>query len=349
MKKLIKMPKISYFNNFIQTIIHTTRYEGVDENDKPIYNNNPLPILSAKGTVKLHGTNAAVCYNVENGLWAQSKNNIITPKKDNAGFAFFVEKNKNSFLKLIESINFFNSANLDKETIAIYGEWAGTGIQSGVGISKLEKKFYLFGVKIVPDNSEIAAYWLPNITSFISDNPNILNISSFQTFQINVDFNMPAPANREMLKMLAEVEKECPVAKAQGISGIGEGIVFETIYKNDLLRWKIKGEKHAGIPKIKKSQKIDDQTMQQIIDTAEKVTPEWRLSQMYQETFNTLNGGKGDIKKTGDYLRAVIQDIMAEDMNIIIDSGLTPKQVNPKISDRARKWFMIKLNEEAGL
>jgi hypothetical protein len=50
--------------------------------------------------------------------------------------------------------------NCSKETVSIYGEWAGRGIQAGVGISQLEKKFYIFGVKISPFDDSLPAYWI---------------------------------------------------------------------------------------------------------------------------------------------------------------------------------------------
>jgi hypothetical protein len=36
-------------------------------------------------------------------------------------------------------------------TITIYGEWCGGNIQKGVGITNLEKSFFIFGVKITPN------------------------------------------------------------------------------------------------------------------------------------------------------------------------------------------------------
>ena len=48
------------------------------------------PTLTFNGTIKLHGTCASICYNDYN-MWVQSRKQIITPLKDNAGFAFFVE------------------------------------------------------------------------------------------------------------------------------------------------------------------------------------------------------------------------------------------------------------------
>ena len=97
-KKHISYPKIGQFRNVIADINRMITYVGQDDNDEPIYDHSiPKPTLVFKGTVKLHGTNAGVCYNHQQGIWAQSRSRVITPVKDNAGFAFFVENNKQTF------------------------------------------------------------------------------------------------------------------------------------------------------------------------------------------------------------------------------------------------------------
>ena len=174
-------------------------------------------------------------------------------------------------------------------------------------------------------------------------------MQDFHVFEIEIDFNNPLLSNNEMVSMVEIVEKECPIAKQLGVSGIGEGIVFETTFKGQAYKWKMKGEKHAGKSKVKKANKVDDKKIQIIIDVVEKVTPEWRLSQMYQEVFDTINGGSGDIKRTGDYIGAVIRDVMKEEVSVISESGLIPKDINSSVSKKSRVWLMKKLDEEAGL
>lgn len=349
MKKAIKMPSIEQFRNAIHHIIKATRFTGLDENEDPIYNNDKLPVLNAIGTVKLHGTNASICYNVEHGIWAQSKKNIITSEKDNAGFAFFVENNEDIILDLIHEFNTAYKINLHYNTVSIYGEWAGKGIQKNVGISELDKKFYIFGIKVTPHREEDPAFWLESNVFCLKGIEGIFHVKDFKTFELDIDFNNPLLSQNEMVDMVEEVETECPVAKAFDVSGIGEGIVFEVNYFDVIYRWKMKGEKHAGKSKVKTAKKVDNDKLQLVIDIVEKVTPEWRLAQMYQETFDTLNGGKGDIKKTGDYLRTLINDVMKEEASTISEAGLIPKDINASISKKARLWFMKKLDEEAGI
>ena len=90
MKKQISYPKIMQFRNVVADISNRIAYVGKDENGDAIFDRTiPKPVLTFKGTVKLHGTNCGVSYNAESGLWAQSRNGIITPENDNAGFAQF--------------------------------------------------------------------------------------------------------------------------------------------------------------------------------------------------------------------------------------------------------------------
>jgi len=349
MKKAIRMPSIEQFRSAIHHITKAARFGGLDSENEPIYNLNVLPTLKAQGTVKLHGTNASVCYNTDDGLWVQSKKNIITSEKDNAGFAFFAESKRFLFIELCQIALVNNNLDQSNNSVTIYGEWAGIGIQKNVGISQLEKSFYIFGIKISPFDEEQDSYWVDSHIFDLSKEKHIHHMKDFKTFEMEIDFNNPLLSNNEMVSMVKLVEKECPVAKQLGVSGIGEGIVFETTFKGISYKWKMKGEKHAGKSKVKKANRVDDKKIQTIIDVVEKVTPEWRLSQMYQEVFDTINGGSGDIKKTGDYIGAVIRDVMKEEVNVISEAGLIPKDINSSVAKKSRVWLMKKLDEDAGL
>ena len=151
MKKMIKFPSIDQFRTVVSNINRQYNFVGLDENGEAIYDPSlPKPTLKFKGTVKLHGTNAGVSFNEESGMWAQSRENIITPEHDNAGFAFFAHSHETEFLRMFFDVATKENIDVDKNTISIYGEWVGKGIQKGVGISNIEKSFFIFGVKITP-------------------------------------------------------------------------------------------------------------------------------------------------------------------------------------------------------
>lgn len=348
-KKIIKFPKIEQFASAVQTILRRVNFVGLDENGDAIYDPSiPKPTITFHGTVKLHGTNASVAFNAPKGIWYQSRENIITPEKDNAGFAFFAETNKEHFMRIIHDVAAEHDIDMHQNTITVYGEWAGRGIQKNVAISELDKAFYLFGIKVSPFNTEQVAYWVDH-GSYDNPSVRIFNIEGFDKFAVDVDFNNPKMAQNTFYELTEQVEQECPVAKHFGVSGIGEGIVWTAEYKGDSYRFKTKGDKHAGKSKVKTVKKVDNAKLQLMIDTADKVTPVWRLEQMLEKTFDFMNGGTMNRSKLGDFIRLVIKDIMEEDLHIISDAGLEPKEINKRVSEIARMYFFEQEKERLGL
>lgn len=95
-------------------------------------------------TEKIHGTNAQVYvfeYTSTNGqsheprmgVRAGSRTRIITPEDDNYGFARWVHDNADGLIKTLGPGLHF-------------GEWFGSGINSGYNLTKGEKRFALFNV-----------------------------------------------------------------------------------------------------------------------------------------------------------------------------------------------------------
>jgi hypothetical protein len=178
--------------------------------------------------VLVHNSNGSVCYNEPGGMWTQSRERIITTESDNAGFAFFTQTKEEILTNLFEQVREKNNVDLNSNTISIYGEWCGSNIQSTVGLTNLEKSFFIFGVKISPFGEEETAYWVDH--SYLrSPENNIYNIDDYETFEIEIDFNVPQLSQNKLNELALQVEAECPVAKAFGYPNtIGEGIVFST-------------------------------------------------------------------------------------------------------------------------
>lgn len=82
-------------------------------------------------TEKIDGTNACVVITEEGEFGCQSRSQIITPEKDNFGFAKWAYSNKEELMKLGPGHHF--------------GEWWGLGIQRGYGLT--EKRFSLFNTR----------------------------------------------------------------------------------------------------------------------------------------------------------------------------------------------------------
>ena len=340
---MIKFPSIEQFRNVVATINRNFNYLGLDVNGEAIYDQSlPKPTITFKGTVKLHGTNAGVSYNNEAGVWAQSRENIITSQKDNAGFAFFVESKDTEFRELFDIIATHNNIDCDTNTITIYGEWAGKGIQKGVGISQLGNKvFFIFGVKITPHTEteeELRAnpaYWVDH--SYLNnEDVRIYNIEDFQTYSIDIDFNMPHLVQNQLSELTLQVEEQCPVAKAFGFNGIGEGIVWTAECGGIIQRFKVKGEKHSS-SKVKTLAAVDTEKLNSITEFIEYAVTDSRFNQSLENVFP--NNEPIDTKKLGDVIRWVVNDIIKEETDTLVSNGLEPKDVNKYISNEVRTKF----------
>lgn len=232
--KHITYPSTDHLRNLITNIIRHYNYDGKDAEGNPIYDpSKPKPVIKFNGTCKQHGTFFGVCFNETDGMWCQSKENIITPLKDNAGSAFFAEGRKEILLSFFDEIYARN--NLSKDyTLMICSEFAGSNIQKGVGLSNIEKSMFIFAVKVCKlDDEDFTNYWVDS--SYLRSNENrIYNIQDFKTYELEIDFNCPQLVQNQIVEWTLEVEAECPVTKDllghredyTELCKIGEGIVF---------------------------------------------------------------------------------------------------------------------------
>jgi hypothetical protein len=321
-----------------------TRYVGKDEDGNPIFDNTiPLPTLKFHGTVKLHGTNASICYNQVDGLWIQSRERIITPESDNAGFAWYVTSNIDKYTTMINEFAIANNIDLTSNTICVYGEWCGGSIQSGVALNQLNKMFVVFEVKTYNEEDGYTVY---NHSELKDEAIRCFNINQFESYDIEIDFNNPAPALDKITEMTVSVEDECPVGKHFGVHGIGEGIVFTGEINGTQVKFKSKGEKHSNSKGDRRSKlKASGQDEEQLrheqlkINIALTVTPDWRVKQGIQEVCNTLNGGQVKIEQLGSVIKWVISDIVKEEFVTINNAGLTIKELNGLIANIVRACF----------
>tara|TARA_R110000868_G_scaffold76573_2_gene220089 strand:- start:24772 stop:25596 length:825 start_codon:yes stop_codon:yes gene_type:complete len=232
--KVFKFPSIEQFRNVIKTVNHKARFMGVGCDGEPLYDETEgiLPTLDYRGSVKLHGTNAGIIYrwNVlefEYETQFQSRTNIITPTDDNAGFARTMSiVNTDAILTQIMKVK--NTIDYTPETVQVFGEWCGSGIQKKVGICELDKMFVIFAIKIDDQwltDDEIRTIGLPN--------DRVFNILTFPTYEVSVDFNNPKVAADIMSDLVEKVEKECPVSKAF----FNEVMVENTAYEENGKIW----------------------------------------------------------------------------------------------------------------
>ena len=317
-----KFPSIDQFRNVIRELKINHDYQGKDENGEPLYSHSePYPTILFEGTVKLHGTNAGIV-KYPDKIEFQSRERVLTLAQDNAGF--MLSLSSKNLDKLFEGIEFNNY-------VAIYGEWCGQSIQSGVALSQLPKMFVIFGLKV--DD-----VWVPYFESIPEEN--IFNIQDFPKFQIEVDFNNPELVQNKLIELTENVEKECPVGKHFGVSGIGEGIVWTSFYKDKVYRFKTKGEKHSS-SKVKTLASVNVDELNSINEFVDYSLTDSRLNQgisVLKEQGLPINQSS-----TGEFLRWIIGDIVKEESDTMISNQIDMKKANPVISKEARLWYFNNL------
>jgi hypothetical protein len=354
MKKVFKFPSIESFSSIVKNVREKAKFVGLDDEGKAIFDETlRAPVYEFHGTVKIHGTNASICYNEKHGLWVQSRTNIITPLSDNAGFAGYVEANKESFMKLVKDYVSKNNLDVSEDTVCIYGEWCGGSIQKGVAVNKLSKMFVIFGIKLMqktdkidPETGEVLldGSWLNHI-GVKNESIQCYNIEDFPTFKVVVDFENPKLSQNEIIDLTIQVEEKCPVGFKFGVEGIGEGIVFScTLNDGSVVRFKSKGEKHSKT-KVKVLKEVDNELEVLKQNLALELTPDWRVDQAIQEVFNTLNNGVVDVKGLGDVIKWVLADIVKEESHKLAEAKIELKQLSSYISANVKKRFFVVLQE----
>lgn len=352
MKRMINFGSIEQFRNSIANVNHMATYIGVDENDKPVYNFAlPKPKITAIGTEKVHGTNAAVCYSIPDGLWVQSRENIITLEKDNAGCAFFVENTKEKWLDICKVLAKEYDIDLNKKIVSVFFEWSGGNIQKNSAVSGLDKRAFIFQhfkVSSIEHSESEKSLWFEtkNDGEWIDDvESKIFNVMKFPTYSIEINFEQPLMSQNKMIELVQEIEKNSPIGKSFGIeNNIGEGIVFTFIYKNTMQRFKVKGELHSN-SNVKTLKVVDEELEAKKINFANYACKAWRLEQAWQKTFGIENCiSEPDIKLIGNFLKAVTSDVIKEEMDVMVKDGLEPKSVMGYVTTIAKKWFNNELN-----
>lgn len=329
MSEHISYPSIEQYRNAIRRVTDHARYIGRDENGDAVFDlTKPAPTLTYRGTVKLHGTNAAIGLHRSNNneIWFQSRENVISVGKDNAGFASrFHGRNLD---------NIFSSLSGDK--ILIFGEWCGQGIQQNVAISQLPKMFVIFDILI-------DGVWQPkSVVEKIKDESlSIFNIYDYQTEEITIDFGFPEKSQNQLVELTLKVADQCPVGKSFGVSGIGEGIVWSCItsgYEDPQFKFKVKDERHAAKgSKPKVLAEVDAQAVANIKAFVSLVVRESRCRQGIDKMRE--RGLKTDRSCLGNYVNWVFDDVVKEETDVAVASNIELGKAKGEITKAAKDWF----------
>lgn len=336
-KPLFKFPSIGQFRNAVYDVkYHATR-----------------SVIDFERTVKIHGSNASIVVPLwdDKTLYAQSRNNIITPEKDNAGFARWVDENSTALAETFAEPISDILGNWDNEShVVVYGEWCGEGIQKNVAVNKLPKMFVVFGYRVVYLNDLEHPRTYSGSVSAFEDEPlsfsnheiGMYNIHEFGSEIITIDFDNLADMQEQLEADAEEVGRQCPVGTYFGVEGPGEGHVYNAISHN--VKFKMKSDAH----KVSKKATFTPEALTQINDISELVDTillEPRLEQGI-EYLKEMHIADDKFESIGEYISWVITDVIKEESDIILETGLPVKLVNKEIAKRARIYFQKHVNFE---
>lgn len=308
-----KYPSINQFRHVVHDISERTRFIGKDKDGNAIFDpNKPLPTVAFIQTVKVHGTNGGVSLTKDGTLEVQSRNRLLSYDDDNNGFYKWVMARQAWFKQML--LPFFKD---DIEQVTVFGEFAGESIQKGVAVSQLPKAFYVFEVMItLGDESYYGS--VNDVLHFNEPSLHIYPIYQFTTKRLDIDFNRPDDVIDELTKAALDVERCCPVGAYFGVSGTGEGVVLTGMYRGNMYRFKVKGEKHA-VSKVKILSDADKVQFQHIHDFVEQVVTDNRLRQGI-EYLNEM-GQIPNNKAIGTFLKWVVDDVKKEEHDLIQAKG----------------------------
>lgn len=344
---MIKYPSIEQYRNAIHTVQKLTRYQfGKRDEFGELIESQPrtwsFPPVEFTGTVKLHGTNAAVV--VKSGIVSyQSRNRVLTPEDDNMGFAAWASQHEAAWSRLANQFVLWglrNPGHVYPSGIAIFGEWIGEGIQHGVALSELSKRFVIFEI-IGVDGQPLdinRAYPSSDLYSCLPADTYL--ITDFPTWKITIDMENPQLVQNQLVDITNAVEAECPVGKAFGVSGIGEGVVWSADVFGQRIRFKVKGEKHSTY-RVKTLAPISADTVDTVGEFVSRALTDSRLDQGLD--FLRGQGLELTVKSTGDYIRWVIGDVFKEEAETIAANGLNEAEVRRRVGQVAAAKFKARV------
>jgi hypothetical protein len=323
------------------------------------------PTLKFTGTVKLHGTNAAIAYQKNVGYWYQSRNRVITSINDNFGFAEHMDSLAETFFAehVLPHCPAISEYHEQGSTIVIYGEWCGGNIQdqSNVAITGLTKMFVIFKIKIISRikgsltsganardkcKGNPNKFWLdPKEWAYIKwHEGSIYSIYEFPTYDIDIDFNAPELSQNALTQITEEIERQCPVGAYFNRIGCGEGVVW-TEWKQTYgcLTFKVKGRKYSVI-NSKTLAPICAPKMNSVQDFVEYACTKNRMQQAYNSLQDELVSI--ETKHFNTFIRWLTEDIIKEEKDTMDASNINARDVTRAMTSKAEAWFNHRLIED---
>ena len=293
------------------------------------------------GTVKIHGSNVSIIFKSANTWQIQSRNRILSSEEDM--YECYAKLNHAPLSEIAHEISKLAGTSKGPvwDDIMVVGEWAGKGIQNGVGVSNVDKFLAIFNIRIGTKWQDIRKFRTVALPEY-----RIFNICDFPTYPMRVDLSSLKDverAEKEMQTLVEEIDKNCPVAAQLGVEGGGEGIVY-TFHPPEpsdrLLHFKVKGPSHQIVRKDKLC-KIPPGLASSIAAFIEYAVTEARLDQgiTYLEEMNI----PVEDESAGKYIGWVVKDVFKEESHTMEEMGLKEKDVKSQLSKTVREGWKVRL------
>ena len=302
------------------------------------------------GTVKLHGTHADIVIDAFDRVTYQSRNRIsITPESDNLGFAAFCAGRNPQIKRFVENVRkkwqqMHAQAKADERPpVILAGEWIGQGVQKGVAIASLSRRFVICGIQVDGIWESMEKY-----AEVADEEDSVFNISSGGFFHL--DFHLEDNGEEFMVeakRLTLEVVASCPFGQAMGVEGPGEGVVWVPAAKSGIPNteafWlKTKGEQFATSKSMPKVHPDEAGLRGRQKAFAAAVCTESRLEQGWQYLLEMRL--ERSMKALPDFLRWMVGDIEVEEKREIEELKLGGAW--KEIGRMAKQWFESKLKAD---
>ena len=306
------------------------------------------PTLGYRAKIKLDGTNAGVQVFAEGKIVAQSRTRVITPEKDNYGFAAWVHGS---------AAEFFGGLYEQHGRVLVYGEWCGPGIQKKVAIPSIERRIFAVFAIVIGDPTEDDARIVVDperIGAMLPEHPDV-RVLPWHGELVSLDFHSDVGLERgaaQINEMVSAIEKVDPWVQAEfGIEGVGEGVVLYPVQGVEFdergsternayfeLMFKAKGEAHR-VTKQDKAVRVDPQVSASVAAFVELFVTGPRLEQAVTEACQ----GEFDMRRMGDFLKWLGRDVKKESVLELDASNLEWKSVAKAVAHAGQRWYRGKV------
>lgn len=326
------------------------------------------------GTVKLHGSNFSVVYDTSSlRPYFQSRNKVLSDADK------FFNYQSIAFPKTITDtgclgtvFNTFFALSAGKNTlaslgnpdqVAVFGELIGGTIQPGVALEKLPLQFVVFdvcGLKagkrtyLTYEQLKQFGEHIKAMAHACGAQEILSCITHYPHFTVSIDAFSEASklqAQTQLSIITAQVEAQCPMALAKGVSGTGEGVVWRSIGAATRgpegfgIRFKVKGDEHTNskVRTLNPANAAKALAAQNLEEVCQAVCTDARMKQGLHYLRENDTPEK-DRKST--FMRWVVEDTLKEESDFIKEKGYAPEQLKAKLFEMALNFWRFNAQGE---